>query len=745
VRKQIQTLQPQAFLERSNIEYVQRFEDDHIVKLVKAYAHGENINLVFPKAWTNLDHLLRDNEYHYDSKRGSSLSAADAWIQLQGISSALKRMHGFGSEESGHSERMTGSKICIHFDLKPDNILVEEGLNGAAGRWLITDFGQAALAPRGNGTTPLVGGHFGTDAYAPPEIDESVDTGRAYDIWSLGCIMLEIAAFVLYSYAGLKGAQGLDQARRSTQPGSRGTDERFFYRERGKQAVVKKAIYDFMVQLQTDHAESGESDPASKEFLSSILCIIQDMLRPQAKDRINMERVVDSLVSALAQAKADPTGHDEQPLQESQNETILGGAQLRKITLWRWLGPGKGNRLSNLEVSEDNSGVMRLHCWAKGLSPVSPSFHRADIKIIPLYAFWDPDGPVKSRTWLNFLRHSEPYSVSVVADTKYAFDKLQDARHVQSTVTSQEILDSFDLTNFKFQTPQSLRKVLKGFKGIWSKQKAIENVESTTVDGDSLDLGSATIQIWVETPPILDKPVVSVSRKNTLYQSDSELSKVPPRRVCIYLHKQKFVFTIKVDDNWVVGTSSHDTGNSRSGEATQMFFEPHPKRNPSFYGSWLRPTPAEHSDEERYPAGIPLDPKVLQYYEDMDSVEIESVELTFANSDGCKTFHEKYLDTKERWSKERSEQHDRIQVNREPETRPRLPEGVNRLPFPAKKVPFRKTNVDRDSQSSSRLSTAGSMHDSTMEHVAPQQETRFLTVGHSHNHRRRRASNEHDA
>ena len=104
-------------------------------------------------------------------------------------------MHGYGDQALRRMNNSGGSRACIHFDLKPDNILVERD-----GKWLITDFGQAALTEQRRGTTPRVGGHFGTDAYAPPEIDDtSMDFGRAYDIWSLGCITLEITAFVILS------------------------------------------------------------------------------------------------------------------------------------------------------------------------------------------------------------------------------------------------------------------------------------------------------------------------------------------------------------------------------------------------------------------------------------------------------------------------------------------------------------------------------------------------------------------
>lgn len=123
------------------MQYVQRFRDEHIVKLIKAYGHGESINLIFPRASTNLDLLLRDRAFEYSDKRGPRLELADAWTQLLGVCLALKKIHGSSDENDTHEQATTDRRVCIHFGLKPDNILVDQDTDN----WLITDFGQAAL------------------------------------------------------------------------------------------------------------------------------------------------------------------------------------------------------------------------------------------------------------------------------------------------------------------------------------------------------------------------------------------------------------------------------------------------------------------------------------------------------------------------------------------------------------------------------------------------------------------------
>lgn len=108
--------------------------------------------------------------------------------QLAGLADALSELHNY---QKGGSYR--------HGDLKPENIL--RFLNGTdLGVLKISDMG---LAKHHFADTTLRGptsARYGTPSYEPPEaITKSSDArSRLYDIWSMGCIILELIIWLLY-------------------------------------------------------------------------------------------------------------------------------------------------------------------------------------------------------------------------------------------------------------------------------------------------------------------------------------------------------------------------------------------------------------------------------------------------------------------------------------------------------------------------------------------------------------------
>jgi len=105
---------------------------------------------------------------------------------MLGLSSGLAYIH-----------QEIGGNFGFHRDLKPDNILLFET---PSPMWKICDFGLSNLKdPKvGTGTSNPAG----TLGYAPPEffVQNGHKHGRAYDVFSLGCIFTELATILKYGW-----------------------------------------------------------------------------------------------------------------------------------------------------------------------------------------------------------------------------------------------------------------------------------------------------------------------------------------------------------------------------------------------------------------------------------------------------------------------------------------------------------------------------------------------------------------
>lgn len=75
---------------------------------------------------------------------------------------------------------------CRHKDIKPDNILVHEG------SMLLTDFGIAIDWAEGGGETTIGTARAYSHGYAAPEVHLAKPRKRYTDVWSLGCVFLDI-------------------------------------------------------------------------------------------------------------------------------------------------------------------------------------------------------------------------------------------------------------------------------------------------------------------------------------------------------------------------------------------------------------------------------------------------------------------------------------------------------------------------------------------------------------------------
>lgn len=139
--------------------------------------------------------------------------------------------------------------ITAHHDLKPKNILVF-GQN-----LMIADFGKSHLRHLDQGSETQ-NTTLGTYEYQPPEYlqdgisQTKLKHGRAFDVWSMGCIIIELATLVVHGWGSKKLSNFRNQRQQNPRKEIVGLTDRdgLDYSFHNNLAVVKEWVY----QLQAD-------------------------------------------------------------------------------------------------------------------------------------------------------------------------------------------------------------------------------------------------------------------------------------------------------------------------------------------------------------------------------------------------------------------------------------------------------------------------------------------------------------
>jgi len=183
--------------------------DDHLIRAIAYYTQGGGHYFVFP--WANGGNL-RDFWSMKPSLSPASLDIGPQdwcdhlkWVftQLAGIARGIKMLHIHNNNEES----------LRHGDLKPENVLFfcrQIPSPGKAPTGVTLVIGDVGLAKVHQKVTEMrgekTGTQTGTTRYSPPEaeVQSHLPRTRRYDIWSLACIYLEFAIWLLYGNDGLE-------------------------------------------------------------------------------------------------------------------------------------------------------------------------------------------------------------------------------------------------------------------------------------------------------------------------------------------------------------------------------------------------------------------------------------------------------------------------------------------------------------------------------------------------------------
>lgn len=160
------------------------------MQLLTAYTINQEHNFLFPLAEGNLKELLNEETRPLGFQNDNQFFQA-----LYQIASAIEAVHNYFSEEFNLHQ------IGCHYDLKPENVLYQNGT------LILSDFGLSRLAKEADGSRSLYR-HGGGEYMAPESVSikddfESLPVGRPSDMWSFGCILSEMLTYIKKGRSGV--------------------------------------------------------------------------------------------------------------------------------------------------------------------------------------------------------------------------------------------------------------------------------------------------------------------------------------------------------------------------------------------------------------------------------------------------------------------------------------------------------------------------------------------------------------
>lgn len=223
----------------------------------------------------------------------------EAWLQQTEIPTGLDARDNQGRREYLYNmtkdlisalaclHREVEGQVMCHHDLKPSNILVF-GRSLDTPRLGICDLGMSrTIHPVNEGRSEVnVPVGFGTRTYQPPEYFEK-DTlnrnpcqlfGRPFDMWAMGCIMIQIAILIAWGWESgkVKAFKNEREKYISNLPDS--------YAKQFESSFFKSmdVVDDWVSKMQA----LGPDDPGRRGMLSDYLAVAIQMLREDPSDRI---------------------------------------------------------------------------------------------------------------------------------------------------------------------------------------------------------------------------------------------------------------------------------------------------------------------------------------------------------------------------------------------------------------------------------------------------------------------------
>ena len=277
--------------------------------------------MLFPYAQCNLRQYMRWIQF------GAPTKDSIIWLtrQFRGLAEALKGIHdlsGAGALQSAQdlpTHSRGEHRAGYHHDLKPENILFYK----VTGNFEISDFGSGKVHTCRSGSYNSPSPH-GTLTYESPEAAMEGGTSRPYDMWSLGCVFLELLIWAVF---GFQSVEDFRENRVATRyPGSPTAihrDDAFWQMLQNGDIILRKTVED-KIKVLGEAVLQQRDQPFEKIFN-----LVIRMLDPVKKTRILALDLYDTLDRIYKQKKFDLDNAKDGSMPDSNDTQERSPAMLR--------------------------------------------------------------------------------------------------------------------------------------------------------------------------------------------------------------------------------------------------------------------------------------------------------------------------------------------------------------------------------------------------------------------------------
>lgn len=260
---------------------VGRYNLSYVVDVKAMFTKASIFYLLLP--WADGGNLMDFWKRHdsYEKRRViADQSIRDIIWQLREISRSLEFLHDF---------KKNGKASYRHGNLKSENILVfwaSEKKEDVPGTWKMADFGLAEKHEEATGernrlnAASIRGRGWGTISYKPPEAFSNTNspTSRFFDIWSMGCIILQLITWLI------RGIDGVKKLTRNT-ASHRGVLFSFFWDGdyHAKQGWSNITVHDEVTKLIRELKQGLKASPALLDLLAVVETQLLVIKRPHPR------------------------------------------------------------------------------------------------------------------------------------------------------------------------------------------------------------------------------------------------------------------------------------------------------------------------------------------------------------------------------------------------------------------------------------------------------------------------------